>query len=232
MTYKNINKAVFIDWPNRFIARCEINEQVETVHVKNTGRCKELLIPGTTVFLEKFNAQTRKTNYDLISVIKGNRIINIDSQAPNKIFLEWAKSGRFLPDILLIKPEYRFLNSRFDFYIETPFKKIFIEIKGATLENNGVVMFPDAPTQRGLKHISELIEVKKKGYEAYIIFVIQMENAKYFMPNYITHKAFADKLKECDDNGVNVAAFDTIVTEKSIVLNNEVEVRYMRYYKN
>lgn len=201
MTYKNINKAVFIDRPNRFIARCEINEQVETVHVKNTGRCKELLIPGTTVFLEKFNAQTRKTNYDLISVIKGNRIINIDSQAPNKIFLEWAKSGRFLPDILLIKPEYRFLNSRFDFYIETPFKKIFIEIKGATLENNGVVMFPDAPTQRGLKHISELIEVKKKGYEAYIIFVIQMENAKYFMPNYITHKAFADKLKECDDNG-------------------------------
>ena len=232
MTYKNINKAVFIDRPNRFIARCEINEQVETVHVKNTGRCKELLIPGTTVFLEKFNAQTRNTNYDLISVIKGNRIINIDSQAPNKIFLEWAKSGRFLPDILLIKPEYRFLNSRFDFYIETPFKKIFIEIKGATLENNGVVMFPDAPTQRGLKHISELIEVKKKGYEAYIIFVIQMENAKYFMPNYITHKAFADKLKECDDNGVNVAAFDTIVTEKSIVLNNEVEVRYMRYYKN
>lgn len=232
MTYKNINKAVFIDRPNRFIARCEINEQVETVHVKNTGRCKELLIPGTTVFLEKFNAQTRKTNYDLISVIKGNRIINIDSQAPNKIFLEWAKSGKFLPDILLIKPEYRFLNSRFDFYIETPFKKIFIEIKGATLENNGVVMFPDAPTQRGLKHISELIEVKKKGYEAYIIFVIQMENAKYFMPNYITHKAFADKLKECDDNGVNVAAFDTIVTEKSIVLNNEVEVRYMRYYKN
>ena len=232
MTYKNINKAVFIDRPNRFIARCEINEQVETVHVKNTGRCKELLIPGTTVFLEKFNAQTRKTNYDLISVIKGNRIINIDSQAPNKIFLEWAKSGRFLPDILLIKPEYRFLNSRFDFYIETQFKKIFIEIKGATLENNGVVMFPDAPTQRGLKHISELIEVKKKGYEAYIIFVIQMENAKYFMPNYITHKAFADKLKECDDNGVNVAAFDTIVTEKSIVLNNEVEVRYMRYYKN
>lgn len=228
MTYKNINKAVFIDRPNRFIARCEINEQVETVHVKNTGRCKELLIPGTTVFLEKFNAQTRKTNYDLISVIKGNRIINIDSQAPNKIFLEWAKSGRFLPDILLIKPEYRFLNSRFDFYIETPFKKIFIEIKGATLENNGVVMFPDAPTQRGLKHISELIEVKKKGYEAYIIFVIQMENAKYFMPNYITHKAFADKLKECDD----MAAFDTIVTEKSIVLNNEVEVRYMRYYKN
>jgi sugar fermentation stimulation protein A len=227
MTYKNINKAVFIDRPNRFIARCEINEQVETVHVKNTGRCKELLIPGTTVFLEKFNAQTRKTNYDLISVIKGNRIINIDSQAPNKIFLEWAKSGKFLPDILLIKPEYRFLNSRFDFYIETPFKKIFIEIKGATLENNGVVMFPDAPTQRGLKHISELIEVKKKGYEAYIIFVIQMENAKYFMPNYITHKAFADKLKECDDNGVNVAAFDTIVTEKSIVLNNEVEVRYM-----
>jgi len=227
MTYKNINKAVFIDRPNRFIARCEINEQVETVHVKNTGRCKELLIPGTTVFLEKFNAQTRKTNYDLISVIKGNRIINIDSQAPNKIFLEWAKSGRFLPDILLIKPEYIFLNSRFDFYIETPFKKIFIEIKGATLENNGVVMFPDAPTQRGLKHISDLIEVKKKGYEAYIIFVIQMENAKYFMPNYITHKAFADKLKECDDNGVNVAAFDTIVTEKSIVLNNEVEVRYM-----
>lgn len=227
MTYKNIIKAVFIDRPNRFIARCEINEQVETVHVKNTGRCKELLIPGTTVFLEKFNAQTRKTNYDLISVIKGNRIINIDSQAPNKIFLEWAKSGKFLPDILLIKPEYRFLNSRFDFYIETPFKKIFIEIKGATLENNGVVMFPDAPTQRGLKHISELIEVKKKGYEAYIIFVIQMENAKYFMTNYITHKAFADKLKECDDNGVNVAAFDTIVTEKSIVLNNEVEVRYM-----
>lgn len=227
MTYKNINKAVFIDRPNRFIARCEINEQVETVHVKNTGRCKELLIPGTTVFLEKFNNQTRKTNYDLISVIKGNRIINIDSQAPNKIFLEWAKSGKFLPDILLIKPEYRFLNSRFDFYIETPFKKIFIEIKGVTLENNGVVMFPDAPTQRGLKHISELIEVKKKGYEAYIIFVIQMENAKYFMPNYITHKAFANKLKECDDNGINVAAFDTIVTEKSIVLNNEVEVRYM-----
>ena len=140
MTYQNIKKAKFIERPNRFIAYCEINGKTEVCHVKNTGRCKELLIPGVTVYVQEANSPTRKTKYDLISVVKGDRLINIDSQAPNKVFYEWAISGKFLPDITLIKPESVFQNSRFDFYIETENKKAFVEVKGVTLEEKGVVM--------------------------------------------------------------------------------------------
>ncbi|MEG2770494.1 MAG: DNA/RNA nuclease SfsA, partial [Oscillospiraceae bacterium] len=150
MIYKNIKKAVFIDRPNRFIANVEINGKIETVHVKNTGRCKELLLPKSTVFVQEVDSVTRKTKYDLISVYKGDRLINMDSQAPNKVFAQWAKEGNFLPDITLIKPETTFGNSRFDFYIETKTKKIFVEVKGVTLEENGTVRFPDAPTLRGV----------------------------------------------------------------------------------
>ncbi|MGN0595264.1 MAG: DNA/RNA nuclease SfsA [Hominimerdicola sp.] len=224
MKYKNIKKAVFCKRPNRFIAICEVNGCEEVVHVKNTGRCRELLIKGATVFLEENNSPARKTKYDLISVVKDGRLINMDSQSPNKVFGEWAKSGKFVPDITMIKPECKYLNSRFDFYIETQHKKIFVEVKGVTLENNGVVMFPDAPTERGLKHITELIDAKKNGYEAYVFFVIQMENVKYFTPNAVTHKAFADKLKECRSAGVNILAYDCIVTEDSISINKQVSV--------
>lgn len=224
MTYQNIKKAKFIERPNRFIAYCEINGKTEVCHVKNTGRCKELLIPGVTVYVQEANSPTRKTKYDLISVVKGDRLINIDSQAPNKVFYEWAISGKFLPDITLIKPESVFQNSRFDFYIETENKKAFVEVKGVTLEEKGVVMFPDAPTERGVKHIEELIQAKKQGYEAFIVFIVQMESVNYFTPNIKTHKTFADKLKEANKYGVKVICYDCKVSENSLSVNDRINI--------
>lgn len=225
MTYTNIKKAIFIERPNRFIAHIELDGKTEVCHVKNTGRCRELLVPGATVFVQKFDSTTRKTKYDLISVIKEKRLINIDSQVPNKVFYEWANGGNFIPNIVRIKPETKYGNSRFDFYIETADKKIFVEVKGVTLEENGVAMFPDAPTERGVKHVSELIEAKMKGYESYLIFVIQMAHIKYFTPNSFTHKAFALKLKEAQKQGVHLLALDCHVSENSIAMGNPVMIQ-------
>ena len=225
MKYKNIKQGNFISRPNRFIANVEIDGQTHVVHVKNTGRCKELLISGATVFLEESDNSNRKTKYDLISVYKGDKLINIDSNAPNKVFYELVRESGFFKDIVFIKPETKYKNSRFDFYIETKNKKIYIEVKGVTLEENGVLMFPDAPTERGIKHINELCDCIFEGYDAYIIFIIQMNNVKYFTPNYKTHNAFGEALKTAQKQGVNILALDCDITEDEITARNFVEVR-------
>ncbi len=223
MKYENIKIGNFIERPNRFIAHIEVDGNLEICHVKNTGRCKELLIPNSKVFVQEFDSDKRKTKYDLISVYKENKLVNIDSQAPNKVVAEFLP--KLFDDIKYIKPEAKYKNSRFDFYVETISDKIFLEVKGVTLEDNGVVLFPDAPTERGIKHINELIDCKKNGYLAYIIFVIQMEDVKYFTPNNITHEAFGDALKRAKDKGVEILAFDCKVTKDSITAKDCVEVR-------
>lgn len=225
MKYNNILSANFISRQNRFIAEIEINGKREICHVKNTGRCKELLTPNARIYVQYSDSPTRKTKYDLISVLKGNTLINIDSQAPNKIFGEWVRDGEFLPNITKIKPECKYKNSRFDFYIEADKRKIFAEIKGVTLEKNGVVMFPDAPTERGVKHIKELCECIGEGYEAYVFFIIQMSDCKFFTPNRITHPAFADALLEAEKSGVNIRALDCFVTADELTVNKPVEIR-------
>lgn len=225
MKYDNITKGKFIVRPNRFIAHVEVNEKIEICHVKNTGRCKELLIPGVTVFLQENDNPKRKTKFSLIGVIKGERIINIDSQIPNKAVQEWILKGNLFNEVTLIKPEKTYKNSRFDFYVETKEKKVFIEVKGVTLEENNVVIFPDAPTERGVKHINELCDCIKEGYEAYIVFVIQMTGVSYFEPNDETHKEFGDALRRAKKLGVNIIAVDCEVEEDSIEIADYVEVR-------
>ena len=225
MFYDDIIVGNFISRPNRFIAKVNIKGKEKTVHVKNTGRCKELLKDNTIVFCQHFNSKNRKTDYDLISVYKGDRLINMDSQAPNRVIHELLLSGKLFNDVEIIKPEFKYKNSRFDFYVITKSKKIFIEVKGVTLEDNGVVLFPDAPTQRGLKHINELIEAKKDGYESYIIFVVQMENVKYFTPNMKTHPEFGEALRNAKKNGVNIICYDCKVTENTLEINNQVDIK-------
>lgn len=224
MKYENILKGKFISRPNRFIAHIEINGKVEICHVKNTGRCKELLIPGVTVFVQENNNSKRKTKFSLISVIKEKRMINMDSQVPNKVVHEWILKGNLFNDVTLIKPETKYNNSRFDFYIETKNKKIFIEVKGVTLENEGIVKFPDAPTERGVKHVKELCDCVKEGYEAYIIFVVQMKDVLHFEPSVETHKEFAEALKEAKEKGVHIIAVDCEVKEDSISIRDYVNV--------
>lgn len=225
MKYKNIEKAKFISRPNRFIAHVEIDGQTEIAHVKNTGRCKELLTDGATVYVQKSDNPLRKTKYALITVEKNKMLINMDSQAPNKVFDEWVRQGNFISNISLIKPECKYGNSRFDFYIEADKRKIFAEIKGVTLEENGVVMFPDAPTERGVKHIKELCECVNNGYEGYIFFIIQMEKCNYFTPNKVTHPEFAEALKFASKCGVNIKALNCRVAFDELKILNEVEVR-------
>src|SRR5471030_957572 len=225
MKYENIIKGKFIERPNRFIAHIDINGKIEICHVKNTGRCKELLIPGATVFVEENNNPKRKTKFSLISVIKDKRIINMDSQVPNKVVHEWIVKGNLFKDITLIRPENKYKKSRFDFYVETKNRKVFIEVKGVTLENEGIVKFPDAPTERGVKHVKELCDCVKEGYDAYIIFVIQMNNVLHFEPNVETHKEFAEALKEAQKCGVHILAVDCDVKEDSINIIDYVEVR-------
>lgn len=224
MKYNNIVKGKFISRPNRFIANIEINGKVEICHVKNTGRCKELLIPNAQVFVQKNDNPKRKTKFSLIGVVKGDRMINMDSQVTNKVVHEWILKDSLFKDVIKIKPEEKYNNSRFDFYIETKKEKAFIEVKGVTLENAGIVKFPDAPTERGVKHIKELCDSIKDGYEAYLIFVIQMKNVLYFEPNAETHKEFAEALREAKKCGVHILALDCEVTEDSIHIRNYVKV--------
>lgn len=223
MIYDNIVKGKFISRPNRFIANVEIMGKKEVVHVKNTGRCKELLTAGATVFCEKSDNPNRKTQYDLISVYKGERLINMDSQAPNKVFYEYLQSGKCYKNLTYIKGEYTYGDSRIDFYCESEKEKFLIEVKGVTLENDGVVMFPDAPTLRGIKHIDELIKAKENGYRTAVAFIIQMDNIKYFTPNKATHKDFADALKRAEKAGVEILCFDCIVTENTLKIDKKVE---------
>lgn len=224
MIYENIIGGNFISRPNRFIAQVNINGKIETVHVKNTGRCKELLTDNARVFCQHFDSTARKTAYDLISVYKGDRLINMDSQAPNKVFGEFLSGGNLFEDIEFIKPECKYKNSRFDFYVKTKSKEIFVEVKGVTLEENGVVLFPDAPTERGVKHINELVQAKQDGYDAYIAFVVQMEGVKYFTPNRNTHPEFAEALKNATAQGVKILCYDCTVTPDTLKINNKVKV--------
>lgn len=224
MKYKNIKEGIFISRPNRFIAYCETEGKKETCHVKNTGRCKELLIPGVKVLLEKSENDKRKTPYDLVSVYKGERLINMDSMAPNKVFGEFVSQGKFIEKVQKIKPEYTYGNSRIDFYIETSEKKILAEVKGVTLEIDNAVYFPDAPTERGVKHIEELIKAKEEGFEVYIIFVTQMRDVRFFSPNRNTHPEFAEKLIEAKNKGVNIKCYECEVEIGEVNIIGEIPV--------
>ena len=220
--YDNIVSGKFISRPNRFIAIVEIDGAEHTCHVKNTGRCRELLVPGASVFLEEASNPNRKTKYDLISVYKNRNLINIDSQAPNRVFNEWLNEKNLFNKIKLVKPETKYGNSRFDFYIEADGKKIFVETKGVTLEENGIAMFPDAPTERGRKHLNELSDSVKNGYDAYVAFIIQMSGVKLFKPNIKTDLNFADDLKKASESGVKIIALDCMVTENSLKINDYI----------
>ncbi|MCM1127598.1 MAG: A/G-specific adenine glycosylase [Lachnospiraceae bacterium] len=225
MKYENIYKGQFLSRPNRFIAYVDIDGHEEKVHVKNTGRCRELLTDHAEVYLDKSDNLSRSTAFDLVAVRKGNRIINMDSQAPNRAVEEWLRQGGLFTDVQTVRPETKYENSRFDFYVETEKDKIFIEVKGVTLEKDDVVLFPDAPSQRAVKHVKELSEAIKQGYKAYILLVVQMEGVKYFTPNRETQPEFADALLEARQAGVEVLAYDCLVTEDTMRINQPVEVR-------
>ncbi len=213
MQYKKVTSATFINRPNRFIAQVEIGGEVCTVHVKNTGRCKEILIPGSRVFLAKCDNPMRKTEYDLIAVEKaGLGLVNIDSQAPNQVVLEWLNTQ----DLDLIKPEHTFGDSRLDFYLEKGDTRILMEVKGCTLEVEGVGYFPDAPTARGAKHLRELTAAASQGYMCYVVFVVQMAGIAVVRPNSETDPAFARAWRDAEDAGVRFLCLPTVVTSDSI----------------
>jgi sugar fermentation stimulation protein A len=218
--YTDIMEAKFINRPNRFIANIEVDGVQHICHVKNTGRCKELLTEDAKIYVKKHNNPNRKTNYSLISVLKGDVLINMDSQVPNKAVHKWLLQNNFFDDIEYIKPEYKYHNSRIDFFIKTRNKRILLEVKGVTLEENGIAMFPDAPTERGINHIKELINAKEEGYESYIFFVIQMKGIKYFTPNGRTHPEFKEALITAEKAGVNIIAYDCIVFSESIAIDS------------
>lgn len=224
MKYDNIEKGIFVSRPNRFIAHVEINGREEVVHVKNTGRCRELLPKGAEVFLSRSDNPYRKTAYDLVAVNKSGRLINMDSQAPNKAFGEFARAGKFIAEPDLIRPEYTWGNSRFDFYIEKAGRRCLIEVKGVTLEFDGKCYFPDAPTERGVKHVMELISAKEAGYETFIVFVIQMSDVKLLSPNDSTHPQFGEALRLAQKNGVNILAYDCLVNPESMELGKKIPV--------
>ena len=223
MEYKNIVKGKFISRPNRFIAEVEINGETVRCHVKNTGRCKELLIPGTDVYMEDFagRMRSRRLRYSLIAVTKGNTLINMDSQAPNKVVAEALHSDTIqlpeMSELKAIKAEKTYGSSRLDFYVE--------DICGVTLEEDGIAMFPDAPTERGVRHIEELCKAVSEGFCAYIVFVIQMKGIELFTPNYRTHAAFGESLKKASACGVHILCFDCLVTPGSITAGNPVKLR-------
>lgn len=251
MKYEKIEKGRFLERPNRFIAYVEIEGKREKVHVKNTGRCQELLLPGAEVYLEKCtepennalqrnasstgqqkskdsNIKKRSTAYDLVAVRKQKRIVNMDSNAPNKAVEEWLAAGGLFKNVGLLRPETTYENSRFDFYAEYEergqIKKAFIEVKGVTLEKDNIVSFPDAPSERAVKHVQELVKAKQEGYDTYILFVIQMKDVEFFIPNEATQPEFAAALREAKRAGVSVKAFDCLVTENSMEIRKEVPV--------
>lgn len=224
MKYGEIQKAKFISRPNRFVARVSIEGKETSVHVKNTGRCRELLTEGAEVWLEKSSNPDRKYRHSLVTVKKGDRMVNMDSQAPNKAVGEWLPYSGLFSDVKLIKPECKYGNSRFDFYVEYGDKKAFIEVKGVTLENDGIVSFPDAPTERGSKHLRELCGCLRDGYEAYVIFVIQMKDVLCFTANEEHDPVFARTLSEAHKEGVRILAYDCLVTEDEIKIGDRVKV--------
>lgn len=230
MIYKNIVKGIFKSRPNRFIAKVEINGKEETVHVKNTGRCRELLRENVTVYLEKSSNPNRKTAFDLVAVEKvregkENLLVNMDSQIPNSVAFEWLTGENPLfSKNANVKREVTFGDSRFDLYVEDGERKAFVEVKGVTLEHSGYALFPDAPTERGVKHINELVKATEAGYEAYILFVIQMKEVHTFSPNKEMHADFAEALKNAYNKGVKVIAMDCVVTPDEMIIDKKVRV--------
>lgn len=225
MQYGKILPARFLSRPNRFVARVEAEGEELVCHVKNTGRCRELLVPGATVWLEESPNPSRKTKFDLIAVEKGDRLINMDAQAPNKVFGEWAAAGGFREGLTLLRPETTYGSSRFDFYWESSKSRGFVEVKGVTLEEDGVVRFPDAPTLRGVKHLDELVKAREAGYETAVCFVIQMENVRWFAPNDVTHPEFGQALRRAAQAGVEILAMDCAVTPQSLTMGKSVPIR-------
>lgn len=225
MEYNEIVSARFIERPNRFIAYVDIAGKRTKVHVKNTGRCRELLQSGVKVYLEKSGNPDRSTAYDLVAVEKEDRLVNMDSNAPNKVVGEWLLSGGLYGDVSKVRPEMVFGNSRFDFYVESSSgKKAFIEVKGVTLERDGVAAFPDAPSERAVKHVEELVLAQNHGYEAYLIFVIQMKGVRYVEPNWDTHPKFGEALRRARSAGVRLLAYDCLVGEDSLAVDKEIPV--------
>ena len=224
MELKNIEKATFLSRPNRFCANVLADGCEQTVHVKNTGRLRELLVPGASVLLSRSDNENRKTKYDLVAVQKGKVLVSIDSQAANGIAEEWLKKGVLFGKDATIRREVTFGKSRFDFYIESEERKIFLEVKGCTLERDGVALFPDAPTERGVKHINELCQCIEKGFEAYILFVIQRKGISHFSPNDVTHPEFGQALRNAESRGVKILAVDCKVSENSVTACDFVDV--------
>ena len=225
MRYRNIMPGRFLERPNRFIAYVEMDGQRQVAHVKNTGRCRELLVPGAAVWLEGNDDPKRRTAWDLVQVEKGARRINMDSQAPNRVFGEWVRAGGFLPEVTLVRPETRYGDSRFDFYVEAGGKRHFVEVKGVTLEEDGIVRFPDAPTLRGVKHLEELIRARQEGYECWVCFVIQMSPVRWLEPNDRTHPQFGDALRRAAQAGVHLLAVDCTVTQEGMDIRGEVPIK-------
>lgn len=250
MNYPNISSGIFLARPNRFLAEVEVAGERRVCHVKNTGRCRELLVPGCRAYLVESDNPARKTRYDLVAVEKeterGPLLVNLDSQAPNRVFGEWAAAGGFRSGLTLLRPETAYGNSRFDFYWEAKPKHLvssskvnpigiseaegalergFVEVKGATLEENGVARFPDAPTQRGVKHLEELIAAQKAGYRAAICFMVQMEGMKVLEPNDATHPQFGETLRRAAGAGVSILAMECRVTPDSLSVTRPLPVQ-------
>lgn len=226
MQYHHICQGVFLRRPNRFIAHVLLDGQEVVCHVKNTGRLRELLLPGALVFLEESEKPERKTHFDLVGVQRGDQVVNIDSQAPNQAVGEWLRSGGLFSDISLVKPEARWGQSRFDFYLETASgRRAFLEVKGVTLLQGKAARFPDAPTTRGVKHIQELASCLQDGYEAYILFLLAMKGAQYLEPNDATHAVFGDALRCAEHAGVRILARDCLTASDSLIVDQPVPVR-------
>lgn len=222
MRYGEVRRAEFLARPNRFIAHVRLDGEEVVCHVKNTGRCRELLQPGVQVWLEKGTNPNRKTAYDLIAVQKGERLVNMDAQAPNRAFGEWATNLE--PGILSVKPEVFFEDSRLDFLLETETGRHYVEVKGVTLESGGHVRFPDAPTERGVRHLHTLMRAVEQGHRATVFFVVQMENVLDFAPNDETHPAFGQALRQAAEAGVQVLAYSCRVTPEEMVIDREIPV--------
>ena len=224
--YGNTVRGTFVSRPNRFIAKVLVEGKEETVHVKNTGRCREILVPGTQVVLEDSRNPSRKTRYDLIAAYKGGNLINIDSQSPNKAFGEFITESGIFGGTPAVHPEYSHGDSRFDFYIESEGRRIFVEVKGVTREFDGVCMFPDAPTERGLKHLRGLERCVEEGYEAYLALIVQIKGMHVFVPDYETHPEFGREMERAEEMGVGVLVYDCVVTEDSMYVDSPVPHRY------
>lgn len=227
MIYNKIIEGTFIKRPNRFIAQVLINGKEETVHVKNTGRCRELLLPGAKVILEDCSSNpNRKTKYSLVAVWKEDMLVNMDSQVPNAVVFQALNERKIkgFEDLIHLKREVTFGKSRYDIYFETKEHKGFIEVKGVTLENEGMCMFPDAPTERGTKHVLEMIEAVRKGYRGIIFFLVQMKGPKEFRLNWEMDKAFAEAVKLANENGVEIIAYDSIIKDNSIYIDKPVKI--------